>query len=239
MEAAPTHPHAMPRERARALARAFLPARPWGNRYDYYYVQAKLRSDPLYPGVLAVLRDAPWPVLDLGCGLGLLAHALRAEQHAAAYLGVDIDAAKLARAERAAGTAGLAAVAFAPLDLAGALPAHAGSVALLDVLQYLPAAHQQTLLAHAAARLAPGAPLVIRTPLAGDHPRGRLTRLADRLGHLSGWMRTAPRDYPSREGLLAVLASLGLQGQCTPLYGSTPFNNWLVVARRFPAAKDR
>lgn len=232
MDAATPPPTGMPRERARAIARAFLPVRRWGNRYDYHYVQAKLRTDPLYAGVLATLHGTPWPVLDLGCGLGLLAHALRAEGQAQAYLGVDIDAAKIERAARAARLAGLDQVRFAALDLAHAPPAHAGSVTLLDVLQYLPATRQQALLAEAATRLAPGAPLVIRTPLAGDYPRGRLTRLADRLGHLSGWMRTSPRDYPSREGLLATLSSLGLQGECTPLYGNTPFNNWLVVARR-------
>lgn len=232
MDAATATAQGMPRERARAIARAFLPARRWGSRYDYHYVQAKLRTDPLYPGVLAVLRDTRWPILDLGCGLGLLAHALRAEGHAQAYRGVDIDAAKIARATRAAQLAALGDITFTPLDLADALPAHAGSVALLDVLQYLPASRQHALLAAAATRLAPGAPLVIRTPLAGDHPRGRLTRIADRLGHLSGWMRTAPRDYPSREGLLATLAAQGLQAECTPLFGNTPFNNWLVVARR-------
>ena len=88
------------------------------------------------------------------------------------------------------------------------------------------------LLAQAATRLAATAPLVIRTPLAGDDPRGRLTRLTDRVGHLSGWMRTAPRDYPSRDDLLAALADQGLQASCTPLFGNTPFNNWLLVARR-------
>jgi len=222
----------LPREEARAIARAFLPARRWGNRYDYHYVQAKLRTDPLYPGVTAVLRDAPWPVLDLGCGLGLLAHALRADGQTQRYYGVDIDAAKIGRASAAGERAGLADVGFGSIDLSLSPPAHAGSVALLDVLQYLPAAQQQALLAEAAARLAPDAPLVIRTPLAGDHARGWLTRLSDRLGHLSGWMRTAPRDYPTREGLLATLAGHGLQARCTPLYGRTPFNNWLVVARQ-------
>ncbi|HVJ36686.1 MAG TPA: methyltransferase domain-containing protein [Stenotrophomonas sp.] len=222
----------MPRERARSIANAFLPARRWGNRYDYHYVQAKLRTDPLYPGVTAVLRDMPWPVLDLGCGLGLLAHALRADGQAQGYRGVDIDAAKIGRARVAAARAGLASVAFDAIDLSGSLPDHNGSVAVLDVLQYLPAAQQQALLAAAAARLAPGAPLVIRTPLAGDHARGWVTRLSDRLGHLSGWMRTAPRAYPTREGLLATLAGHGLQASCTPLYGNTPFNNWLVVASR-------
>ena len=36
-----------------------------GNRYDYYYVQGKLRSDPLYPGAFAALRGSSAPLLDL------------------------------------------------------------------------------------------------------------------------------------------------------------------------------
>lgn len=235
MDAAANAPAArgMPREAAREIARCFLPTRAWGNRYDYHYTQAKLRTDPLYPGVVAALRGSPWPILDLGCGLGLLAHALRADGQAVPYLGVDVDPPKLERARRAAGRAGLDATDFLHIDLAASpLPPHHGAVALLDVLQYLPAAQQQVLLARVADRLAPGAPLVIRSPLAGPHARSRVTRLADRLGHLAGWMRTAPRDYPSRESLLATLAGHGLAGDCTPLYGNTPFNNWLVVARR-------
>jgi len=221
----------LPRERARAIAGAFLPARRWGNRYDYHYVQAKLRTDPLYPGVTAVLRGAPWPVLDLGCGLGLLVHALRADGQGQGYRGVDIDAAKIGRARVAAGRAGLVDAGFETIDVSGALPAHAGSVVLLDVLQYLPDAQQRRVLAEAVARLAPGAPLVIRTPLAGDHARGWFTRVSDRVGHLSGWMGTAPRHYPTREGLMAALAGHGLEASCSALYGNTPFNNWLVVAR--------
>ena len=49
----------LPGERAQKIACAFLPDWPLGNRYHYYYAQAKLRSDPLYPGVLnAHLRTA-------------------------------------------------------------------------------------------------------------------------------------------------------------------------------------
>jgi alpha-methylacyl-CoA racemase len=64
-------------DEARAIARAFLPTHLLGNRYDYFYTLSKLRSDPLYPGVLDALRGTTAPVLDLGCGLGLLLHALR------------------------------------------------------------------------------------------------------------------------------------------------------------------
>ena len=65
------------RHEATAIAQAFLPARRFGNRTPYYYVRSKLAADPLYGGIVAVLRDSHAPLLDLGCGLGLLVHTLR------------------------------------------------------------------------------------------------------------------------------------------------------------------
>ena len=75
-------PRPMDAAAAKGIAHAFLPERALGNRYDYYYTLTKLRTDPLYPGVLQALRPTTAPVLDLGCGLGLLAHALRADGQA-------------------------------------------------------------------------------------------------------------------------------------------------------------
>ena len=66
-------PRPMDAAAAKGIARAFLPERALGNRYDYYYTLTKLRTDPLYPGVLDALRGCGAPLLDLGCGLGLLA----------------------------------------------------------------------------------------------------------------------------------------------------------------------
>ncbi|HST45998.1 MAG TPA: methyltransferase domain-containing protein [Luteimonas sp.] len=215
---------------ARRIAAAFLPAHPFGNRYDYYYTQAKLRSDPLYPGVLAALRGTTAPVLDLGCGLGLLLHALRLDGQRQAYHGVDIDAAKIRRAGPIAARAGLDDARFAVADLGGGPPDHAGSVAILDVLQYLDAARQAALLDDAIAMLVPGAKLVIRSGLGDDTARGRTTRITDRLAHLFGWMQEIPRCYPTRAGLESQLRAAGLAVDFRPLYGDTPFNNWLVVA---------
>jgi len=222
--------------RAQSIARAFLPTRPWGNRYDYYYTRTKLRTDPLYPGVLEALRDTAWPVLDIGCGLGLLAHALRADGQLQPYLGMDIDCAKIPRARQAAARAGLSQVHFETGDAAALAQGHRGSVAILDVLHYLPAPAQAHLLGIIAGMLAEGACLVIRTPLAGDNARGRTTRFVDRLAHVIGWMETVPSVYPSQDGLRAMLAAQGLVADFRPLYGHTPFNNWLVVARRSAAS---
>lgn len=217
---------------ARRIARAFLPRRWYGNRHDYFYTLAKLRTDPLYPGALQALRGSDAPLLDLGCGLGLFAHALHADGQRLPYLGVDIDADKIARARDIAARAGLADARFEVLDLAAGLPAHAGSVAILDVLQYLSHARQRELLDAVVAMLAPGARLVIRTGLADASRRGRTTRITDRLAHTIGWMQEVPRQYPTRDGLLAQLQAAGLDPEFRPLYGRTPFNNWLVVAAR-------
>lgn len=222
-----------PADEARAIARAFLPRRFYGNRYDYYYTLTKLRTDPLYPGVLEALRGTDAPVLDLGCGLGLLLHALRLDGQAMPWHGVDIDADKIRRGRAIAERSRIAEGArFEVVDLAEGWPPHRGSVAILDVLQYLDAAAQGKLLEDAAAMLVPGARLVIRSGLGDATRRGRTTRITDRLAHLAGWMQEVPKRYPTREELESRLGTAGLEADFRPLYGNTPFNNWLVVARR-------
>ena len=215
---------------ARAVAGAFLPERWHGNRWHYHYAVAKLRTDPLYPGVVDALRGTTAPVLDLGCGIGLLAHALRAHGVALPYRGIDNDRRKIARAHRAAGRAGLRDVAFDVVDLAGGPPEHRGSVAILDVLQFVAPGVQEAMLDAAVAMLVPGARLVIRTGLDDGSRRARITRGVDTLSRLLGWMNAGPRRYPDRDGLRMRLEDAGLRAEFTPLHGNTPFNNWRVVA---------
>lgn len=223
---------AQPLDRATCLriASAFLPLHPLGNRWDYYYTRGKLGSDPLYPGVLQALRGSIAPVLDLGCGLGLLAHALRQDGQAMDYRGVDIDAGKIARAQDGAARAQLGAVGFELVDLAQGPPPHRGSVCLLDVLQYLERDAQQRLVDDAIAMLLPGARLVIRTALGDGSRRSATTRITDRMANMIGWMQSRPKSYPHGDELRDQLEAAGLAAEFTPLYGNTPFNNWLIVA---------
>ena len=227
-----THSPTRPFDGATAtrIARAYLPLHPLGNRWDYYYSRAKLGSDPLYPGVLQALRGSEAPLLDLGCGLGLLAHALRLDGQAMAYRGVDNDAAKITRAQKVADKNGLVDTCFEVVDLANVTPEHQGSVAILDVLQYLGSDEQQRLIANVIAMLVPGGRLVIRTALGDDSRRGRTSRITDRLANRIGWMQFRPKCYPDAEALRAQLDAAGLQTSFSPLYGNTPFNNWVIVA---------
>jgi hypothetical protein len=196
---------------ARRIAEAFLPRFPLGNRYDYYYVRTKLRTDPLYPGAIDALRGSTAPLLDLGC---------------------DNDAAKIARARRVAERSALGDAAFEVVDLARGLPDHRGSVAILDVLQYLDAPVRDALLTATAAMLDGDARLVIRSAIADDSHRTRISRWTDRFAHTVGWMGSRPRSYPTLDGLRGVLETAGLRVDTRALHGNTPFNNWLIVARR-------
>ena len=223
------------RDTATRIARAFLPQRWYGNRWNYHYSRIKLASDPLYPGVAAALRESHLPLLDLGCGIGLLAHALRAERLALPYRGVDNDAGKIEQAQQARRRAHLSDVEFSVVDLARAFPAHRGSVAILDVFQYLDDAAQRRLLDAAIAMLVPGARLVIRTGIEDGSSRMRITRTFDRIANVLGWMNAPPRHYPRADALRRTLDDAGLASTFTSLRGNTPFNNWLVVATK-PAA---
>ena len=218
--------------RAGAIARAFLPDGVFGNRWNYFYTRTKLASDPLYPAVANALRGTTAPLLDLGCGLGLLAHTLREDGVDVAYRGVDIDANKIAHARRVAARAGLRGVGFESVDLSGTMPEHSGSVALLDVLQYVDTASQVRILDAAAAMVAPGGRLFIRRGLETPGWRARTSKVFDTVAAIAGWMYSAPRRYPNEALLRERLDAASLRYAITPLNGNTPFNNWQIVAWR-------
>lgn len=215
----------------RRIAAAFAPERPWGNRWDQCYTHIKLSTDPLYPGVLRALAGTTAPVLDLGCGLGLLAHTMHDAGLPLPYHGVDNDAAKIGRARVIAARNGLVHARFDQVDLAAGWPQHHGSVAILDVLQYLDATTQDALLRACAAMVPADGVLVVRSALGDDSPRGRTSLRTDDWAHKIGWMQFKPRHYPTEASLRGSLEAAGMQVDLQPLYGKTPFNNWLLVAR--------
>ena len=59
------------------------------------YVTSKLRRDPIYPAAYELFRGSDEPILDIGCGLGLLAFYLRERGCRQPILGLDLDARKI------------------------------------------------------------------------------------------------------------------------------------------------
>jgi SAM-dependent methyltransferase len=214
--------HSLPK---RLIAASYLP-----DRYYHGYTFCKLATDPLYRAVCAQFSGHEEPLLDLGCGIGLLLQCLRALENPIHYVGIDSDAAKIAGARVAAAKRSLGNAEFSVHDLAHELPAHHGSVALLDVLQYLEPPARERLLHGVARCLSPNGKAVMRIGIDDRTWRAAIARGADRLGHRLRWMRSSFKSQPTRETLTHTLASVGLTAHFTPLWGNTPFNNYLVVA---------
>lgn len=212
----------------------------FAKRWDREYVYWKLRTDPLYPAAASALLEADdgdTRVLDIGCGLGLFALYLREAGFQGPIMGVDYDERKIAWARSRAGGSDRG-LRFFQGDVRNALPeefggaADRGHVVILDVLQYLEPSEQESLLAAASSLVAPGACFVIRSGLAEASWRFRITRTADWFAHGCFWMKGRPVHYPDKRGLEALLRARGFEGVMTPLWGKTPFNNYLGIFKK-------
>jgi trans-aconitate methyltransferase len=207
-------------------------ARAFPDPHARCYVASKVATDPLYPAVLEVLKDTPPPLLDLGCGMGVLSFYLRAHGFRNSIHGIDYDLRKIEAAWHVLKKTNAADLTFAQGDAREGLPAHHGSVSILDILQYFPPSDQTRLLTAAASRISPDGVLVIRSGLETPGWRFRFTRWNDRMANRLRWMQEPPVHYPTRESLTSTLAAAGLTGTLRPLHGRTPFNNWLGVFQR-------
>lgn len=195
------------------------------------YVASKLRTDPLYTALAEKLRDSPLPLLDLGCGLGLLAFFLRSRGIGVPIHGLDYDSRKIEAARLAAESSGTTGVTFARHDARQGLPDHSGNVSILDILQFFNPGEQETLLNLAASRVAPGGMLIIRSGLRDASLRFKITVAGDLLAKATLWMKAAPTHYPTAEDFHRILEPHG-QVEITRLWGKTPFNNHLITLRR-------
>lgn len=197
---------------------------------DRCYVWCKLRTDPLYSAISRQLAGNSQPLLDIGCGLGLLAHYLRCHGFSAPVLGLDYDSRKIRAATAAAEAAGDASLTFREFDARQPLPEHRGNVTILDILQFFTPAEQETLLRDATTKLEPGGQLIIRSGLEDPSLRFSITRAADHIARATRWMRSAPVHYPTAESIRRILSPSGTV-EITPLSGKIPFNNHLIVLR--------
>ena len=206
---------------------------------DYYdgafqrgYVRGKLASDPVYAATADALGDSTLPLIDIGCGIGLLGLYLYTRGALPRYVGLDHDERKIRAGQAAARRAGLEQAMQLLIADASALPQLRGHVALLDMLHYLPRDAQAALLDACLPRVAPGGVLVIRSVLRDGSWRFQATRAEEVWLRVSGRIRGGAQHYPSAQELRVPLEAAGLAVTLAPLFGRTPFNSYLLVARR-------
>ena len=201
-------------------------------RWRRGYVRGKLRSDPVYAAAWQALQHSALPVLDVGCGIGLLEFYLREHGFLPPITGIDFDEDKIEQAQYIAGR-GYKGLTFKVSDVLGA-DGFRGNVVLLDVLHYLAAARHQPLLEHLAGLVAPGGLCLIRATPRDASWRFRLTRLQEVLIHASGWMKSRAVHFPSMEEIVTPFRTRGFECEVRPLWGKTPFNSHLFLFRAPP-----
>jgi 2-polyprenyl-3-methyl-5-hydroxy-6-metoxy-1,4-benzoquinol methylase len=203
-------------------------AQRFGSPWLRSYVRRKIQWDPVYAAARDTFAGSTLPILDVGCGVGLLALYLREMGFEQDLLGIDTDGEKIELArEISEQSPGLE---FVHGDATRDLGHFSGNVALLDVLHYLTDEEQRRLLDECAKRVAPGGAMVIRDCIRDGTLRYRLTWLEESFARTIGWLRVPRLNFPTRETLTAPFE--GFTAEITPLWGRTPYNNYLIVFRR-------
>jgi SAM-dependent methyltransferase len=200
-------------------------ARLYRSRFLQGSVRGKIGSDPVYDAVFRALPDAP--LLDLGCGAGVLSFYLRERGFRAPILGVDHDGKKIAAAQAIARS--YEGLEFRTADARDSLDFR-GSTVMLDLLHYFRDDEQRSILGHAADRTPPGGAVIIRDALRDGTWRYRATYAQESFSRLIGWLKAERLHFPTRE--LIAGAFEGFDQTATPLWGGTPFNNYFFVMRR-------
>jgi SAM-dependent methyltransferase len=216
---APAHEEACKRVAAR-----------FGERWLRIYAGWKLRADPIFLAAFELFSGSDQPLVDVGCGVGLLAFYLRERNFLGPITGLDRDSRKIARAQAVA-AGGYQDLQFIEQDVCAPI-AQSGNIVIFDCLHYLRPDDQVRLLERLAARLVPGGALIIRDCARDGNARFWLTRLAERFAQITSWNLKVPLHFPSRAEIFGVFDEERFSGSVAPLWGRTPFNNHLFIFRR-------
>lgn len=213
----------MPDPAAKAIANRF------SSRFLRGYVASKVSSDPVYRAVAARLEGHPHPLLDIGCGVGLLAFYLRERGLTMPIRGVDHDEGKIRAAQDIARD--YPDVTFDVADARVPLP-RGYSVMLLDLLHYFSDDEQRAMLERVAEVVPPGGMVIIRDAVRDDSWRYRVTYAQETMSRIIAWLKAERLRFPTRESIVEPMRRAGFTEEVIPMWGNTPFNNYLFVFRR-------
>jgi SAM-dependent methyltransferase len=213
-------------------------------KFSYYFAGGKLAADPAYRAILArgLLRDRR-RLLDLGCGLGLLAALMRAAERFSqegdwpqdwpapprglAIRGNELMPRTVERAQRALGQG----AEIVQGDIRDCEFGDADAVVMLDVLHYIDHGAQQALLERVRATLPPGGLLLLRVGDAGGGLRFRMGHWWDGAVMLARGRRLMRQHCRSLDEWRELLAACGFDCEALSISDGTPFANALLCAR--------
>ena len=193
------------------------------------YIAGKLAWDPVFTTAWKIIINRGKPVLDIGCGLGLLGISMRAAGIPFPYRGADPSIWKINKALETMRYYGFEEVAFEVNDALNTPIPQGVTVFVVDVLHYLKPAEQKKMLDRLADAAEAGSLVLIRTSFKGGGLRYALTLAQEFWTRISGWIRGGAINFPVRKELLGVFKKRSLKVMVTPLWGKTPFASELIV----------
>lgn len=186
--------------------------------------------DPVYAEIARRLDGSDRPLLDIGCGVGILSFYLRERALDVPIHGIDLDEEKLSWARRV-GDRHYEGLRF-ECERVESIDEIPGNAVVLDVVHYMGIAERTRLLESIAGRMNPGARLLMRTPLREGGWRDRVSSAAERAARVIGWNRMKGLHSPTREEIEAIFPESRFVGVTAPLWGWTPFNGVLLEYTR-------
>jgi uncharacterized protein (DUF2062 family)/SAM-dependent methyltransferase len=211
------------RERVRFVKGMFAQCA-WGDRQ---FVRWKLRLDRIF-GLLAGEDLGSGTVVDLGCGYGMALSFAAFGDSSRRLVGCDLDGHRIAVARQALGVLNAD---LSVADIRGFELPRAGLILILDVLQYLGADEQMTLLQRCCLALDPRGVLIFRVH---DRERGlwsTITMAFDRLIFAFGRAGIRPLTLPAAE-YRSVLEKAGMRVEECRFRNRLPLAHILFIARK-------
>ncbi len=215
-------------------------------KFPFHFARGKLHGDPVF---LAVLKSGliknGMTVVDLGCGQGLLfalLHVAESQYQRGSWpddwpapaLGLDLQGIELRESEIAIARGALGSSAtITPFNLSEAheIP-RADVITLFDVLHYLDANSQVSLIKRIANAISPGGLLLVRDADAAAGLSFRTTHFAERIAAISRGHFRQRFHFRSRAQWNELFSDCGFAIETLPMSEGTPFANVLWVARR-------
>lgn len=221
----------LPRHAARAAALRF---RAWPE--IRWYASGKITLDPAYRYLARQARNSQRPLLDIGCGAGVLAAYLRACGHTARISGSDLDAKKIRTAQQALARENCDFRVGDVRDLCrnpqSSAPLPDTDIIMLDVLHYLNRRERHQLIESFSALLTTGSRVFLRTTLRDNSLRFAATRAEEWFVKACGWIPFSSVEFPEKQELLEAAAGAALTCVLTPMWGITPFNSYMVELQK-------
>jgi SAM-dependent methyltransferase len=216
-------------------------------KFAMHFARGKLSGDPVFREILQRgLIASDTHLVDIGCGQGLLSAWLLAAGHMASdtdwplhwgaaprnvtVQGIELMPSDVERAKTAL-KAHADRFAFQVGDMCSTAFDKAQTVAILDVLHYVPYAAQEDVLARVRDALLPNGLLILRI---GDAAGGWGFKVSNWVDSVVFFMRghKSSRLYcRSLSEWTSVLQKIGFEVETKPMSEGTPFSNVLMLAR--------